>query len=148
MTRKVWIALAVVALAAAACEEQRSEAPAAEAGPDRVTVTATEYAFDIPESLAPGETTFVLENAGQERHFMEMVRLKGGKTVEELLQLPGNQADSFIEEVGGTRPVKPGGSAELTAELAPGEYGIVCFIEAPDGTPHASMGMYAQFTVK
>jgi hypothetical protein len=146
MTRKTWMALVVVVLAPA-CAQQPRQAPQTQAGPERVTVTATEYAFDIPQTLPPGETTFVLENAGQERHFMEMVRLKGGKSVEELLELPGNRADRFIEEVGGTRPAKPGGSVEMTAELAPGAYGIVCFIEAPDGTPHAFKGMYAQFTV-
>jgi hypothetical protein len=42
-----------------------------------------------------------------------------------------------------------GEEAVLTIEnLEPGEYAMVCFIPAPDGQPHAFLGMAVGFTVE
>lgn len=42
----------------------------------------------------------------------------------------------------------PGLTAYVRATLAPGSYGMVCFDQDPDGTPHLEHGMYRHFTVK
>jgi uncharacterized cupredoxin-like copper-binding protein len=124
--------------------EPAAQEPAAGA---TVEFTADEYAFTgIPEEVAAGETTFVLTNAGAEQHEFSLSLITGDQTVEELLQLPGDQATEFLEDVGHAS-AQPGGTGELSADLEPGRYGYVCFIPAPDGEPHALKGMFGEFTV-
>ena len=67
------LALASLALAAAC-----TRPPAA--GPNVVTITTTEYAFGMPDTLPAGLTAFRLVNQGKELHHASLVRLGGGKT--------------------------------------------------------------------
>lgn len=138
MTRRIWIALAVVALVAFAC-----------GGPQTVDLAAVEYEFQgVPETLEAGEVTFVLENEGQEDHEIGMVRIAGDIAVEELLRLPEDESEQHIAEDMGHTFAKPGQSAQFTANLVPGRYGFACFVEAPDGEPHAIKGMFGEFTIE
>jgi uncharacterized cupredoxin-like copper-binding protein len=108
---------------------------------------ALEYAFDVTEMPQAGQTTFVLENVGQEPHNFGLVRISGDKSVDELLRLPRKQADRFIEEEVGDVSARPGQTRRLTVELLPGRYAYACFVQGPDGQPHAFHGMYGEFTV-
>ena len=110
----------------------------------RVTVVAKEYAFDITAAIDRGETTFVLENVGQEPHEFGLVRITGDKSVEELIELR-NRADRFIEDVGSAY-ARPGKTDELTVTLEPGRYGYACFVTT-HGQPHALAGMFGEFRV-
>jgi uncharacterized cupredoxin-like copper-binding protein len=144
---KLLLAIAVAgSLFLASCAG--GEESAGEVASSRVAVTAVEYEFQgVPETLPPGETVFTFENAGAEQHEMALARLKEGKTVEELLELPDSEADTFIDFIGLVMAgpgQSPGG---LVVDLTPGTYAFVCFMEAPDGEPHALKGMYAQFEV-
>ncbi len=67
------LALAVAALAVAACRPGAS-------GPNVVTVTAKDYAFDAPAEVPAGLTTFRLINAGPSLHHLQLIRLEEGKT--------------------------------------------------------------------
>lgn len=40
-----------------------------------------------------------------------------------------------------------GETAVITADLAPGEYGMICYLPDANGTAHAELGMVTQFTV-
>src|SRR5258708_27754165 len=67
----------VIALAtAAACAR-----PAPERGASLVTFTATEYAFQGPDTLAAGLTTLRLVNDGKELHHASIFKLGEGKTL-------------------------------------------------------------------
>jgi hypothetical protein len=49
--------------------------------------------------------------------------------------------------MGGTTVIAKGGVNYITAQFAPGEYGLICFMpDARDGKPHLH-GMMKQFTV-
>src|SRR5207249_11006022 len=50
-------------------------------GPSVVTITATDYAFGMPDTIPAGLTTFRLVNQGKELHHASLVRLRDGKTV-------------------------------------------------------------------
>ena len=50
-------------------------------GPNVVTITATDYAFGVPDTIPAGLTTFRLANQGKELHHASVVRLGRGKTV-------------------------------------------------------------------
>lgn len=88
-----------------------------------VEVRLTEYAIDMPHTLPPGPTTFVLHNEGHKSHSFK-------------LEGPG---------IADMTPVivKPNrtGTAEVT--LQPGEYKVWC----PIGS-HSAKGMTMTLTVK
>src|SRR5947208_15110467 len=51
------------------------------AGPSVVTITATDYAFGVPDTIPAGLTTFRLVNQGKELNHASFVRLGDGKTM-------------------------------------------------------------------
>jgi hypothetical protein len=115
-----------------------------------VELTSTEYAFnDLPDTVDAGLTSFVLTNDGAEAHFMEIIKVVEGHTIDEALQFEGDpEAEGLIETVATSAIAAPGGDVEAaSAELEPGEYSMLCFVPGPDGTPHAFMGMHTEFTV-
>ncbi len=116
---------------------------------EAVTITATDYKFDLAGSYDAGNYTFTLANAGKERHFIDIIELKAdAPPVTKLIKI--KEADKFfVRPVGGTKPVQPGEQSEpFEVELTPGRYGYVCFIETKDGKPHAFLGMAGEFSVE
>ena len=122
-------------------------------GWERVDVTAVEYSFQgIPETLPAGPVSFELANEGKEPHELVVLSINEDVTqpFEQILRLPEKQARTMARPVGGTF-AEPGGSEPLVAELEPGRYGVACFIPVggkETGPPHATRGMFAEFTVR
>jgi hypothetical protein len=116
-----------------------------EADATRIDVVATDYAFDIP-AIEAGRTSFVLTNEGHEAHFLLIVKLVEGVTLAQALE---SEDDSMIEGIWETGLAAPGGADDevISFDVEPGNYGALCFISGPDGTPHAFMGMQKEFTV-
>ena len=134
----------------AATEEEGSEDAGAEGeGTAETTIVATEYKFDLPATMPAGETTFTLANEGKEQHFIEIVELKeDAPPVDKLVKMRDAQK-FFVRQAGNTPPVKPGEESQpFDVDLTPGRYGYVCFIQAPNGKPHAFLGMAGEFTVE
>jgi hypothetical protein len=117
-------------------------------GPETIQVQAEDYKFHgVPGTVPAGEVTFVLENQGQEPHDFGLVRITGDQSAEELVSLPQKQSQKFIENVGNSF-AQPGQEGKpLTADLETGRYGYACFVTTKDGTPHAALGMFGEFTV-
>jgi uncharacterized cupredoxin-like copper-binding protein len=116
-----------------------------------VTITASEFRFDAPDSIAAGLTTFELINKGTELHHMQIVRLDQGKTiadVQDALKNPG-PPPAWVVDVGGPNAGVPDGRTAITVtiDLKPGNYVMLCFIPSPDGTMHVKKGMAKPFTV-
>jgi hypothetical protein len=148
MRGKGAITIVALALVAAACGGQGTRPKGegkAQAGPTEVQVQSEEYKFGgVPGTLSAGETTFALENVGQEPHEFGLVRIKSDHTVDELIQM-GEAASKHIQDVGRAF-ARPGKSDTLDVTLKAGRYGYACFV-VTKGTPHAAEGMYAGFTV-
>lgn len=128
--------------------EEEAEGVSREIDPDatRVDVVATEYDFDF-EAPTAGAVSFVMANEGEEPHFMGIGKLQEGVTVEQAIQ--SDDPSEVTEWTAESEVAGPGEEAALTVEnLEPGEYGMVCFVPAPDGQPHAFKGMAVQFTVE
>lgn len=133
-----------------------------------VLVVAHDYAFQAPDSLPSGWTTFRFQNRGKQTHFMILDHLPDGKTYQDyhtqltpvfdsawaaqqrgasvaeagkiLAQgLPSWFAD--FEELGGVGLVAPGDTTRVTEKLVPGTYVLECYMKGPDGTFHRNMGM-------
>lgn len=116
-----------------------------EADAARVDVTATDFAFAIGE-VAPGRTSFALTNDGAEAHFMLVVKLAEGVTLEQAMQSEGEEGT--IDGEWETNLAAAGGDEEvITFDVEPGNYALLCFLPTTDGTPHAELGMQHEFTV-
>jgi hypothetical protein len=117
-----------------------------EADAAQVDVVASDYAFEMPDTLEAGRTSFVLTNEGNEAHFLLIAKLAEGATLEEAMQ---NEDDSMVEGFWETGIAAGGGEDDevITFDLEPGNYGALCFVPGADGTPHAFMGMQKEFTV-
>lgn len=126
-----------------------------------VALTGTEYAFEgVPTTLAAGTTVFRFANEGREVHEAVVLRKADGVTAsfEELLSLPDDEARTSFTVVTAFAPTAPGETHPRVADLAPGDYGIVCTV--PVGTTstaalddgaateqHFVRGQIAEFTV-
>jgi hypothetical protein len=150
------IAGAFVALGVAgtAMFAARYEASAAAATPAHVLdVVARDYAFDLAADTVPAGRTLVrLKNAGTELHHVILLKLDGGRHVNDLFEAmkaggPAAKPPAWVHEVGGPNAPAPGGISEGAVTLEPGTYAMLCFIPSKDGTPHVMKGMAKELTV-
>ena len=147
--------LGVVCLSVGACAGDR-DAPGTGAaragGPPEVAFTATDFAFEGPESIPSGLTTLVLTNAGPSFHHLQLLRLTDGRTVEDLkasmaAMSPTDPVPPWMVFAGGVSVPEPGVPARATLVLEPGTYALVCFVDIPDHVPHMMKGMVKALTV-
>jgi hypothetical protein len=120
-------------------------APAAD-----VRMTLTDYAFGLSTDIRPGHHTIRVENQVAQPHQVLLVQLAPGRTAE--------QVAAWVDKQQGPPPGRPlGGSTLLahgqvdyvSADFAPGEYALLCFVpDAHDGKPHVMHGMMRQITVR
>ena len=114
-----------------------------------LVIEAAEYSFKTLGSIPGGVTTVQLRNLGKEHHEAAFVRLKPGVTPEQViaaLQQQGPPPDIFTFE-GGPAEVVSNRTSEVILDLQPGQYMLLCTIEAPDGQPHAAKGMVMPITI-
>jgi uncharacterized cupredoxin-like copper-binding protein len=123
--------------------------PARGAVPAVVTITARNYAFDAPDTVAAGVTTIRLRNEGPELHHVWLVRLDGGKTIADFRRAlqAGGPPPAWAVDAGGPNTPMPGKESNATVALQPGTYIISCFIPSADGKLHAMKGMFRELTV-
>lgn len=126
-----------------------------------IVLGGQDFAFVLPDTVAGGVVRFHFVNEGQENHHAQFIRLNDGvsraqfdstfQAVMEAVQTEGEVAFMRLFDVatvaGGPSLVGPGGSTDVTLELAPGEYILLCFIPSPDGVPHLAKGMRRWLTV-
>jgi uncharacterized cupredoxin-like copper-binding protein len=135
------IVTCAAAIAGCGAQEQPVVEQVASATPNVVEVTATDYAFAMPDTLASGVTTFRLVNQGAELHHMVLMKLPDGMTVADLAKMPEGAPPAGAVMVGGPNAAMPGANIEGTLDLAPGTYAVFCVIPASDGKPHMMKGM-------
>lgn len=129
-----------------------------------VEVTAVDHEFEgVDDTYPDGDYGFQMTNRGREAHEMAVIRVKDGETrsVEELLELPDEEAEEITEYIGGTVAC-PGETAEaLGVQMTAGRYVMLCFIptgltpEVPSsedafeelGPPHFTEGMVSEIRV-
>ncbi len=113
-----------------------------------VTITAREFAFDAPDTISAGPTTIRLVSHGRQQHFVQFVKLPGGRTSEDFVRaLVAHEATPWAMSVGGVGTIPAGGTAAVTIDLKPGRYVLVCDMPDTDGTPHFAKGMARPLTV-
>jgi len=143
MRMRVAPQLILPALILAACAKteppvEQAAAPPAPAAPSMVHVTATDYAFEAPDTLPSGVTTFHLMNEGKEPHHVVLVKMPFAEFQK---ANPAGPPPADLVVLGGPNAAPPSGTAEATVDLTPGSYTMVCFIPAADGKLHMMKGM-------
>src|ERR1700722_12506613 len=114
-----------------------------------VTVVATDYAFQLPDSIPSGVTTFHFKNAGTQPHELVLVKIASGHTLADVLQAAQKDGPNppWMTQTGGPGAVLPGGDARVTLRLRPGQYALLCGVPGKDGVPHLMKGMIKTLTV-
>ena len=136
--------------------EGATPAVAAEPTAD-LSVELREYAFSIPEQVAPGPQVWELANVGQQPHVLFVVRSPGPISLDQVMTLlalpedatppPGMPNPEEFEDVGGLTIISPGRTAWLALDLAPGTYVAICFVpDEETHAPHAALGMVSVFS--
>jgi hypothetical protein len=117
--------------------------------PNTVNVTAVDFGFEAPPKIPAGAIRFELANHGKEFHQAQLIRLEDGKTLQDLakaMSTPG-PTPKWVKFVGGANGIGPGGKANATATLTPGQYAYLCLIPSTDGVMHVAKGMVRPFEV-
>jgi len=140
-----------------------------------VEVAASDSSLSLRDSVSSGWVTFRMTNEGRAHHSFKMKRLPAGVTFEhyrrsllapfDSLQaaLVGGRIDTATYRsqmrdhlpdwygesttVGGITGLAPGHTAEITHDLAPGQYALLCFFRTPEQRTHAFLGVRAGLTV-
>ncbi len=150
--------LSVVVLSAlAACggaDRKPAENAAATAvvAPPVITITAKDFAYEMPDTVTGGVVTIKLVNKGAELHHVQFLRLSDGKKFADLMAdmktaKPTDPPPPFVHDVAGPNSPVPGGESSITTTLEPGDYAVLCFIDTPDHVPHVMKGMAHPLTV-
>lgn len=155
MIRIFGVALAAGALASIDCVPDRTEARSASpAAPHVVALSATDGAFEAPDTIEAGWTTFHFANRGSDIHYAHFVRLDSGKTAAELVGAyaeairTSSARPKWVVRFGGPGGATPGDSAVATQQLEPGTYVLICPVEDVAGNPHFGKGEFKTVIVR
>lgn len=134
--------LTVLALTIAACAPTAAPLPEL---PAVVEVTARDFVFTAPDTVAAGAITFRFTNAGPDIHHLVIVPLPEGKSGADLVA-DSTALPTWITMMGGPSVVSAGATTETGVTLAPGRYAMICLIpRATDNMPHRRLGMMKEF---
>ena len=114
-----------------------------------ISVTMTDYSWTVTPDITAGKHVLKLENTAEQPHEMLLVMLPPGKKVGDLPKWVEKQVGPPpAKPMGGISGMRKGAVVYVPVDLDPGEYGLLCFLAAPDGKIHVEHGMMKQFTVK
>jgi hypothetical protein len=138
------------------------EMPDVEAPADIVEIGMGEMYFEVSAEIVAGPQIWQLVSEGQQPHHLILSSVPEGTTVEQIMELaasfgppaspeaspvaaasPAAPALSFddTEDVFYSIPLSGGQTNFVVLDVEPGTYAMICFLPAPDGTPHVMLGM-------
>jgi uncharacterized cupredoxin-like copper-binding protein len=130
---------------------------AAKSSGNTLEVQAGEYAYTVKGAPHAGWVTISFDNLGQENHMLAIVQVKPSVTAKQVkaAALSNDQAafDKLAQgdsnrSFGTPDLLGPGQSTETVSQLPAGRYALLCFVPAPDGSPHVAHGMVTTIDVK
>jgi hypothetical protein len=120
----------LAALLLSACGGGGKDETTTAAGPQRLDVTARDFALKINGSpaLRPGPVQITARNSGKQAHGMVLVKLNDGVDQAALLDALKNRPDriaNLLTYVGGTTVLPNGASWQATTSFDPGNYAML-----------------------
>ena len=110
-----------------------------------IDVNARDYFFEAPDTLDAGVVTLRLWQRGRDFHNLELVRLDSGRTLAEWHRAAvAHRLPSWAANLGGPGFAQPGGSANATLLVEPGDYLLTCSVGSArtvDSLYHVWRGM-------
>ncbi len=151
--RTLSIAVALVTLGCAA-ESDESIPEATPAAANHVALASANFAFEAPDTISAGWTTFEFANNGEEIHYAHLVQLPPGRTATDLVSgyataiRTSTPRPEWLTRFGGPGGAVPGGSAAITQYMEPGTYVLLCPVEDSAGHPHFEKGEFKTVVVR
>jgi hypothetical protein len=120
----------LAALLLSSCGGNSNDKATTEAGPQRLDVTARDFALKINGSpaLRPGPVTITARNSGKEAHGMVLVKLNDGVDEATLVDALSNKPDrvsNLLTYVGGTSVLPTNGPWQVTTTFDAGNYAML-----------------------
>ena len=116
-----------------------------------IKIEMKDYSFDMSDAIGAGLVKFTASNSGKEPHQAQLVRWNDGVTQAQFdaaLKAPDfGPMFNLVTFMGGPNTISPGASQVVYNNLTPGNYTVLCFLEAEDGMPHFAKGQVKNFTV-
>ena len=115
-----------------------------------VTIVASDFAYQAPDTIHAGLVRVRLRGAGKEPHILQLVRLASPYRAADYLEYrEAHERDpQWAAHVGGPTVVFGTDSTEVLLDLAPGEYVMLCPVQSrSDHVSHAAKGMVRTLTV-
>jgi hypothetical protein len=117
--------------------------------PTELAVNLTEWGLRLTGPLHAGRRTLRVTNGGKFEHNFWVLRLLPGHTLQEAMRFADSRRGTPpFEAMGGTSTLGAGRSVNVTLDLLPGEYALICTMFNPlSRKSHADHGMVIQVTV-
>ena len=117
-----------------------------------IDVNARDYFFEAPDTLDAGVVTLRLWQRGRDFHNLELVRLDSSRTLAEWHRAAiAHRLPSWALNLGGPGFAQPGGSANATLLVEPGNYLLTCSVGSArtvDSLYHVWRGMVRSIHVR
>ena len=147
------LVLSAALLASCGGTDGSSEA-ASRSAATKLVITATDYGFEAPDTIAGGTVEITFTNNAKEPHFAGLAAVGPGKTfadVQAALTAPASSSARSgpppFEEFAGIATADPGRRSKATINLPAGTYAVFCLVPSPDGVSHPHKGMVKKLTV-
>jgi hypothetical protein len=114
------------------------------------TITASEYKFEAT-GLQAGKRQALVENAGEEPHFIAAAQIKPGSTIEDVRKFVRTEKgpEPFAEGGFDTAIIDGGVAQTIELDAPAGKYAFMCFVpDRKGGPPHVAKGMISEVTFR
>ncbi len=129
------------------------ESPEVDYQAPSLTMTLNDYGFEWSEPPTAGSHRLRVVNSGPQAHEVVILKLNEGATQEDVLEWmhaleQGTAGPPPFSLNGGVATMDPGVSNDITLNLEPGSYALMCFVpDSGDGNPHFLHGMMDVITI-
>lgn len=146
--RRALVVLIALGLGTTACSSSESDAESlsvttSEPSAGKVTIAA-------PATVKAGLVEVKFKNSGKMPHDLQLIRVEGNHSVEEVLRVVGSESDpipTWLHGEGGVANLAPGKSNSATMDLQAGKYYMVDTNTDEDDNSFAQQGGVKELTV-
>lgn len=123
--------------------------PSAPPAIPEVSVKAVDFSYDAPDRIASGLVRISFTNAGAQLHQLGVVRLKAGKTFDDVKTVTSIPAIlQAAEPWGGVGSIPGGASRRIVLDMTPGTYVLLSLSAfGADRVPDSAKGMVKRLEV-